>query len=456
MNADSAKCGRPAGPVRPARSGSRLGGVRRRLAVLEGRDFRLFCIGWSTSLLGSAMAPLAVAFAVLDAGGGGTGIGLVMAARILPVVLALPVAGVVADRLGSRRVMLASDAVRCLTQLLFAAALLGSPGLWTLVVLGAVQGAAEGAFTPALGAVIPRVAPAGRLTDANALLGVARSTTGVAGPALAGILIAATGPAVVLVVDALTYAVCFAALLRMPRVTGTAAGEGSFTADLREGWTHFRSRTWLWTTSLHGCLFNLLVWAPFLVLGPVVADDRLGGASGWGTAMALYGAGGAVAGLAMLGRRTRRPLLVSTFAAAGWALPSGALAAGFSLPWICGAALVAGIGGGVSGTLYDATLQSRVPPGALARVSAFSTFGAFAFGPLGLAAAGPLAELHGTAQVLGFGACWQVLSVVVVAMIPAVRTLPGTDPQDPVAAPARIAAGNSPGPDPGLTERDRT
>ncbi|MCM2579365.1 MFS transporter [Streptomyces meridianus] len=410
--------------------------MRRRLAVLAGRDFRLFCLGYGTSLLGSAMAPLAVAFAVLDTGEGGTGVGLVMAARILPVVLVLPVGGVVADRWGGRRVMLVADAVRCLTQLLFAAALLGSPGLGTLVALGAVQGMAEGVFMPSLGAVVPRVAPADKLSDANAVLGIARSTTGVAGPALAGILIALTGPALVLVVDALSYAVCFAALLRLPRTAGQTAGAGSFTTDLREGWVEFRSRAWLWVTSLHGCLFNLLVWAPFLVLGPVVADDRLGGAGGWGTVMALYGAGGAAAGLTMLGRRVQRPLLVGTIVAAGWALPSGALAAHLPLPWICGAALVAGVGGGVCGTLYDATLQSRVPPAALARVSAFSTLGAFAFGPLGLAAAGPTAELLGTTGVLGFGACWQILSVAVVAMIPAVRAPLGPGLPEPLP-PAR-------------------
>lgn len=441
MDLDSARSGKPGNSSKP---GGRFGGLRRP-AVLEGREFRLFCIGWTASLLGSSMAPLAVAFAVLDAGGGGTGIGLVMAARILPIVLALPVAGVVADRLGARRVMLASDAVRCLTQLLFAVALLGSPGLGTLVALGAVWGAAEAVFTPALGAFVPQVVPADKLNDANALLNVARSTTAVGGPALAGVLVAVTGPASVLAVDALTYAVCFAALLRLPRAATRTAESGSFTAQLSEGWGHFRSRTWLWATSLHSCLFNLFVWAPFLVLGPVVADERLGGASAWGTVMALYGAGGTAAGLVMLGRRPRRPLLVGTVAALGWALPSAALAAGWTLPWICAAALAAGVGGGVCGTLYAATIQSRVPTEALARVHAFDTLGAFALGPAGLAAAGPLAELHGAAEVLAFGACWQVVSVAVLLAVPAIRAHPAHAPDAPGPAPSPAAAGHEPG-----------
>ncbi|WP_395295618.1 hypothetical protein ACF9IK_20430 [Kitasatospora hibisci] len=83
--------------------------LRSRLSVLGEHDFRWFFVGYATSLFGSSMAPVAVAFAVLDDGGGGTDLGWVMAARVLPIVLVMPAGGVVADRLGSRRVMLAAD-----------------------------------------------------------------------------------------------------------------------------------------------------------------------------------------------------------------------------------------------------------------------------------------------------------------------------------------------------------
>src|SRR4051794_18608112 len=97
----------------------------RRLAVLRDRPFRLFFLGYTTSLLGSAMASVALVFAILSGGGNGTELGWVMTARILPLVLMLLAGGVLGDRLGSRRTMLAADATRCLTQLGLVAALAG-------------------------------------------------------------------------------------------------------------------------------------------------------------------------------------------------------------------------------------------------------------------------------------------------------------------------------------------
>ncbi|MYS23380.1 Predicted arabinose efflux permease, MFS family [Streptomyces sp. DvalAA-14] len=393
-----------------------------RPAALRERAFRRFFAGYTTSLLGSSMASIAVTFAVLQTGGGGTQLGCVLAARILPLVLVLLLGGVVGDRLGSRRVMLTADAVRCLTQTGLALAFLGgSAELWTLIALVAVWGAAEALFTPALNALVPGIAPGGGLSDANALLGMARSATSIAGPVLAGLMITAAGASSVLALDAGSYAVSVTALLLLPSTVRPSPRASSFAADLREGWTEFRSRTWLWVTSLHVGLFNLLVWAPFLVLGPVVAQRSLGGATAWGLVMALYGAGAVIGGLLMLGRRPRRPLFVATAATLGWALPSAALATGRPLPWICAAALLAGVGSALSGTLYTTATQAQVPPRTLARISAYSTFGAFALGPVGLAAAGPLSVLVGTSSVLGFGAVWQLAAALAVLTLPAIR-----------------------------------
>ncbi|MFF1906282.1 MFS transporter [Kitasatospora sp. NPDC058218] len=392
--------------------------------MLGERDFRWFFVGYTTSLLGSSMAPVAVAFAVLGAGGGGSGLGWVMAARILPIVLVMLVGGVVADRLGSRRVMLAADVLRCGVQAVFAAVLMsGRAPLWAMVALVAVWGLGEGVFLPAFGALVPSlVRDASRLSDANTLLGLARSVATVVGPAVAGLVTAGCGPAAVLLIDAVTYGIGAVALARFRPATQGSAGEGgSLLADLREGWSEFRSRPWLWITTAHMGLFNLLVWAPFLVLGPLTAQHGLGGARGWGLVMGGYGAGAVLGGLLMLGRRPGRPLAVATVATFGWALPSAALAAGWPLVPVVGAALLAGVGAAVCGALYSTTMQSWVPVEVLARVSAFGGLGAFVLGPAGLAAAGPLADRVGAGAVLAFGALWQLGAGVVVLAVPAVR-----------------------------------
>ncbi|KOV26259.1 hypothetical protein ADK60_21280, partial [Streptomyces sp. XY431] len=411
---------------------------RRRLpgrpAVLGERDFRWFFVGYATSLVGSSMAPVAVAFAVLGDGGGGTELGWVMAARILPIVLVMLFGGVVADRLGSRRVMLAAEVLRCAVQGAFAVLLLtGHARLWVMVALVAVWGLGEGVFLPSLGALVPTlVRREEQLPDANTLLGLARSVSTVAGPALAGVITAGYGPGAVLVIDAVTYGVGALALARLSVAppgererAGAKAGAGdredSMPADLRNGWSAFRSRRWLWVTTVQMGLFNLLVWAPFLVLGPLTAQRELGGARAWGLVMGVYGVGAVLGGLLMLGRRPGRPLAVATVATLGWALPSASLAAGLPLGWTVAAALVAGSGSAVCGSLYESTLQRWVPAEVLARVTAFGGLGAFVLGPLGLAAAGPLADRVGVAAVLAFGAGWQLLAAAAVLAVRAVR-----------------------------------
>ncbi|WP_441249591.1 MFS transporter [Kitasatospora sp. McL0602] len=424
-------------------------GLTGRLAVLGERDFRWFFIGYATSLFGSSMAPVAVAFAVLDSGGSGTELGWVMAGRILPIVLVLLAGGVVADRLGSRRVMLTADLLRCAVQAVFAAVLMaGHPSVWAMAVLVTVWGVGEGFFLPALSGLVPDlVRRQSGLSDANTLLGLARSVTTVAGPAAAGIITATQGPGTVLVVDAASYAVCAVALARLSAPARTAVEEPeSPLADLRRGWSEFRSRTWLWTTTVQMGLFNLLVWAPFLVLGPLIAHQQLGGARVWGLVMAAYGAGAVLGGLAMLGRRPRRPLAVATVATLGWALPSAALAAHAPVAGTALAALLAGVGAAVCETLYATTTQHHVPPDVRARVSSFGALGAFVLGPVGLAAAGPIAARTGTSSVLAFGALWQLAAGAVVLAVPAVRTVGLRRRPDPPARTAECRAPNPTGP----------
>ncbi|MDX3770660.1 hypothetical protein OG963_02935 [Streptomyces sp. NBC_01707] len=158
--------------------------------------------------------------------------------------------------------------------------------------------------------------------------------------------------------------------------------------------------------------------------------------------MALYGVGAVAGGLVMLGRPPRRPLLVATVATAGRSLPSAALATGRSLPWVCGTTLVAGAGSAVCGTLYATATQRQVPPGMLARANAYASFGAFALGPIGPAAAGPISTLLGAPGVLGFGAVWQVTAVTAVLTLPSIRAgLPLPSHEGPHRPPGRRQEG---------------
>jgi MFS family permease len=398
--------------------------IARRTIVLRERNFRRFSIGYATSLLGTSMSAVAVTFAVLDDGGSPADLGYVMAARILPQVVFVVGGGVLADRLGRRPVMLASDALCCAAQATLAVALLaGSPHLWLFVLLATLAGTGEAFFDPALDGLAAEIAPREELGSANALRGLARSVTAVAGPALAGLLVATTGPAVVVAIDAASFGVSVITLglLRMPR--NAPVPRRSLLREAAEGWAEFRSRTWLWVTTVQFALFNLITWAPYLLLGPVLARDYLGGARAWGLIMATAGAGAILGGLAALGRRPCRPLVVATLATFGYPVPCLLLAVHAPGYGVAAGAFAAGVGSSLFTIFWTTTLQQQVLPERLSRASSFVTFGAFGPGTLGLAIAGPVAALAGAGRVLGAGAVWAVLSSLAVLALPATRAI---------------------------------
>jgi Major Facilitator Superfamily len=405
-----------------------------KLGVLTRPDFRRFYLGYSTSLLGTAMSSVAIAFAVLGSGGTTTGLGVVFAANILPMVAFMLGGGALADRLGRRPVMLAADVARCAAQAVLAAALsLGHPRLWLFVAVALVVGTGNAFFQPALSGLPVQLAPRDRLGDANALLAVPQPAAQIAGPALAGILIAATSPAIVVAADAASYAVSAVALarLRFPGPDQTRSPSRSLLSDLAAGWAEFSSRPWLWIATVQFALFNLLTWGPYLVLGPVLARDYLGGARAWGAILACYGAGAILGGLLALGRRPRRPLLVATLATLGFPLPPLGLALHLPLVAVAAGALLAGLGSAVGGALATTVTQQRVPAAALSRVGAFNTVGAFALGPVAFVAAGPVAAAVGARAVLGFGAAWATFGTLVVLSVPSIRHLTWLDADEP-------------------------
>ncbi len=404
-----------------------------KFGVLAGRDFRRFYVGYCTSLLGTAMSSVAIAFAVLGSGGTATDLGVVFAANIVPMIAFMLGGGAIADRLGRRPVMLAADVARCAAQGVLAAALqAGQPRLWLFVAAALVVGTGTAFFQPALAGLPVQLAPRGRLGDANALLAVAEPAAQIAGPALAGILIAATNPAVVVAADAASYAVSAVALAMLPFPSVDRSRPQSLLSDLAAGWAEFSAHSWLLAGTIQFALFNLLTWGPYLVLGPVLARDYLGGASAWGAILACYGGGAILGGLLALGRRPRHPLAVASLATLGFPLPPLALALHLPVVAVAGGALLAGLGSALDSALEATVTQQRIPAQALSRVGAFNMVGAFAFGPVAFAAAGPVAALVGARAVLGFGAVWAAVGTLAVLAVPSVRhmTWLDTSPDD--------------------------
>jgi MFS family permease len=404
--------------------------IKSRSKCLSETNFRRFYIGYSTSLLGTSMSSVAIAFALLDSGGTPVDLGIVFTANIVPMIVFMLGGGVLADRLGRRPVMLAADIGRFAAQAVLAAAVgLGYPRVWVFVAAAFVVGIGNAFFQPALSGLPVQLVPRDMLGDANALLSAARPAAQVAGPSLAGVLIAVTDPATVIAADAATYAVSAVALILLRFPAGGPAPARSLFGDLADGWAEFASRSWLWTTTVQFALFNLVTWGPYLVLGPVLARAYLGGARAWGVILACYGCGAIAGGLLAMGRRPARPMLVATLATLatlatfGYALPPAALTLRLPVTLVAAAAVLAGLGSAVGGAVASTVTQRKIPAEALSRVGAFNMLGAYAFGPVAFIAGGWMAGAVGAQTVLGFGAAWSALCTLAVLAFPAVRNL---------------------------------
>ena len=165
--------------------------------------------------------------------------------------------------------------------------------------------------------------------------------------------------------DAASYAISAVALAMVRFPSAGQIRSRSLFADLADGWAEFSSRAWLWIDTVQFALFNLLTWGPYLVLGPVLARDYLGGASAWGMIMACYGGGAILGGLLALGRRPARPLVVANLATLGFPLPPLALALHLPAVEVAGGALLAGLGSALASALWatvDAAAGTRAGP----------------------------------------------------------------------------------------------
>jgi MFS family permease len=397
------------------------------LGALQEREFRLFFTGQMVSLLGDAVTPFALAWAVLDLTGSARDLGFVLAAKIAPLVVFLLAGGVFADRLPRRAVMLTADVARMAVQAATAALLLSHTArIWELVVLQALAGTGTAFFNPASTGLTPMIVSAGRLQEANALRGMSMASTQFAGPALAGILIVTVGPGYALAIDAASFGVSAFYLARLHLPPHVGLPPQSFGRDLLDGWREFTARTWVWLTVVSVSLANMMgsVW---LVLAAVWIKNGHGGAGAWTVILVVSAVGALVAGATALRLKPRRPLLLGTIAVIPNAVPIIVLA--LQLPWqiLVVTALVTGFGNMLFNTLWETTLQQHIPAASLSRVSAYDWFGSLFCDPIGLALAGVVAAAIGMSRTLWIAAAVVLVTVAAMLAAPSVRHLQRLD-----------------------------
>ena len=371
-------------------------------------DVRLLLAGQGLSWIGDAFNPIALSVAVVLGGGGAAELGVVLASAVLGRLVCTLVGGVWADRITPHRIMVVADVTRAASVAGIALAFaLGDPPVALLAGLAAVTAGAGAFFYPAFVSLRPLIVPTAALQTANGAISFLQSSAQVAGPVLAGLVVARFGPVAGFTVNALTFAwsaVCVARL--RARADHVAARAGMLT-EIRDGLAEIRSRDWLWTSLLSAAMFHV-AGGVFVVLVEVTAVRDLGGAHALGLITAALGVGGLVGGLVGMRLQPRRMLLWA-FAALGlyplfplgFAWPGGLVA-------IMALAFVAQAGLLYFDVGWQTAIQQGVPHDRLARVVSWDVLISFVALPLGNVLAGPLSEHVETADLMVGTAVWML------------------------------------------------
>jgi MFS family permease len=391
--------------------------------VLHDGNFARYLAASSVSSLGSGMATVALAFAVLGSGGVAE-LGIVLLAREIPLIVFVLLGGVFADRLRRRTILVSTDLIKAAAQAATAALFFsGTPDVVSVSLLQIAYGLAAAFSSPATSGLVREVVSDEDLQEANALLGLSGSILSIAGPAVGALIVAAGSPALALALDAASF-LASAALTFAIRIPGRVRMvSASVLADLRGGWNEFVARPWAVAMVLSFGVFQLSYFPALNVLGPSVAQTSLGGPAAWGLILSFESIGAVIGGLIALKLRVKRPLVACQL----FVVPCGLLLIGLGVPLmlivlIALSALV-GFGFAAGNAFWMTALQQNVPEHALSRISSFDWLGSVAFNPIGYLLIGPMAIAFGTSQILIVSGLINIAAAVGVLLVPSVRRI---------------------------------
>lgn len=380
--------------------------------------------GTTVNTLGNSIAPVAIAFAVLDSGGSTTQLGLVVATYALADVVAVLAGGVLGDRLPRQLMMRAANTAAGLVQALLAASLFGGwATVWLIAICGAATGALGSLAGPSTQAITPQTVPSEVLRQAITLRRLSQNGASIAGFGAAGVLVAWAGSGGALAVDAATFllaAGCFTRI-HVPALP-VPSGPRHVVAEAGEGFREVLRRPWLWAGIAMALVYHLFYGGAQGVLGPVVVGEGISRPA-WGYALSAMMIGFVAGGLVSLVWKPRRVLLVGELFLMLTVCFPLAMALSDSLWIVLAGAFLHGFGLEIFSVGWDLAIQENIPEQLLARVYSFDQLGSFLARPIGLALTGPLAALAGDRRWLLVVAATMLVAEVAPFAIADVRRL---------------------------------
>jgi MFS family permease len=401
-------------------------GLRTTFRALRHRNFRLFFGGQLISLIGTWMQTIAESWLIYRLTGSSLLLGAVGFSAQIPVFIAAPIGGIIADRYDRRNIVIGTQISAMILALTYAALTLihGSDGhplirVWHIFVLAICLGFVNGIDIPARQSFMVEMVGREDLMNAIALNSSMFNGARIIGPAVSGILVGAIGEGWCFLINGFSYTAVITGLLMMHVTTHRVASKNTPTQHIIEGFQFVRA-----AKPIRDMLLLLgvvsLVAMPYAVLMPIFADRILhGGAEGLGILMGATGIGALFAALSLAARSGLRGLgRLIGFAALGF----GASLIAFSLSrsfWLSVALLVpVGFGMMLETTTSNTLIQAMVPDELRGRVMAVYTMMFMGMAPLGSLFSGAVADRLGAPVTLSIGGfvCMIAASVFLVRL----------------------------------------
>ena len=399
-------------------------------ALFSYRSYRNLWVSTVLTIVATSAFPIALAVTILDAGGSATALGLIMGARVLSGVLLAPVGGVWADRLSRRSVLIASDGIRAVVGSLVIFFDPSTISLWVLLAVVVIMGASDAFGRPAVAAIIPSILPDHLLPSGNVVRGIAMKGGEIAGPGIAGLIIVTFGTHATYLTTCFFFLVGALLLFRInenPREINSSS-KSSFLTEVREGLRVVWYYKWITAMIIMATFQLMMVVGVEMVLLPVITKRDFGTAAVYATAAALFSLGGVISAIISIKSKTKRPGTVSVVVWGLFIFAPLVLAFPSSKELIFLAYFLAGFSVGPWEAFWNTQVQREVPAEYQARVFSIDYMGTVGLLPLGMALAGPMADLFGERPLLIGVAIFHLLICAVVLFVPGVKQMKSTKP----------------------------
>lgn len=388
--------------------------------------FRFLVLGQVITNLGNGLAPAALAYGIVDAGGGTSDVGFVAAGYGVAFAAALLAGGALGDLVASKaRLMVQSSLARAVVQASAAGLLLAGVPIGWIVATAALNGVITALSVPSSRSITPATVPREVLGRAVRIRSLSQESARIAGIAATGALVNALGAPRVLALDALSFVVAAAlfARIRVPEQARThEPGGGPWWSFLLEGFREVGRRRWILVVTAQAALFHLAWGGVEDVLGPTRLS-QLFTREGWSLVLASIGVGAVLGGMLSVAISSRRPMLLGLVALSGTAVLPAALLLSEEIVVVAAAGLVFGLLLQVYGIFLDLALQYTLPEGSLARVYSVEQFVAVVSRPGGVLLAGTLGTVLPTGLWLTGVAAVLLLTGLSAALTHSIRTL---------------------------------